>query len=391
MSSIEPSREKTQILKVDPSLISFQAGVDLPEIPFNSETYRNLLMAADVLKNTDKPVAFPTETVYGLGGNALSTASILSIYKAKNRPADNPLIIHVASPSQISRLLKTAVPEIYEPLISKFWPGPLSILLPCDSKTTSISSACTVGQDTFAVRIPSHPVARALIAISDLPLAAPSANASTKPSPTLASHVLDDLDSKIPLILDGGPCSVGVESTVINGLVDPPIILRPGGISVEEIRLVGGKRWENVIVGKRDAKDDEIVRTPGMKYRHYSPKARVILFENCSEEELVNLIRNQKLKYPDSPIAMLTGKAFSSFNYKEHGISIQRHLGNDSEVVSRNLFAMLREVDSLLSGHSDGIILVEGLNENVESGLNMAVMNRLLKAAGQVVVGTKAI
>ena len=222
----------TRILKVRPESIQFVN--DKPQISDN-ETLINLEIAAKELTTTHNAIGFPTETVYGLAGSALSDESVKSIYKAKNRPADNPLIVHISSIEQLKRkLINYEIPQVYLDLISHFWPGPLTILLPI-TKDSPISKLVTANQDTFAVRMPNHPVARALIAMSDTPIAAPSANASTRPSPTLAEHVYHDLNGKIPLILDGGACDVGVESTVIDGLVDPPMLLRPGGVSLEDI------------------------------------------------------------------------------------------------------------------------------------------------------------
>ena len=238
----------TRILKVRPESIQFVN--DKPQISDN-ETLINLEIAAKELTTTHNAIGFPTETVYGLAGSALSDESVKSIYKAKNRPADNPLIVHISSIEQLKRkLINYEIPQVYLDLISHFWPGPLTILLPI-TKDSLISKLVTANQDTFAVRMPNHPVARALIAMSDTPIAAPSANASTRPSPTLAEHVYHDLNGKIPLILDGGACDVGVESTVIDGLVDPPMLLRPGGVSLEDIKRVGGKLWENIVVAKR--------------------------------------------------------------------------------------------------------------------------------------------
>ncbi|RLV92807.1 Threonylcarbamoyl-AMP synthase [Spathaspora sp. JA1] len=227
--------------------------------------------------------------------------------------------------------------------------------------------------------MPSHPVARALIAISDTPIAAPSANASTRPSPTMAEHVYNDLQGRIPMILDGGSCKVGVESTVIDGLCNPPMLLRPGGVSLEQIKEVGGKDWENIVTAKKTADKDEVVRTPGMKYRHYSPTAKVVLFVNCRDG------RNDVKKYIDEnqlqgkKIALLRSKYFN-VNQDADGISVVRDLGCKASDVSFNLFKMLREVDAM----NVDLILVEGIEED---GEGLAVMNRLSKAAVEIVDG----
>ena len=370
----------TKILPVDGLSITFKG--DELEIS-DPVTKKNLETAAKVLTTTHDVIGFPTETVYGLGGSALSDESVKSIYKAKNRPADNPLIVHVSSISQLKRKIlppNYQIPKVYESLIHKFWPGPLTILLPVH-ESSPILKYVTAGQSTFAVRIPQHPVARALIALSDTPLAAPSANASTRPSPTIASHVYNDLQGRIPYILDGGSCDFGVELTVVDGLVDPPMLLRPGGVSLEEIKLVGGEPWKDVVVAKKTAGKTEAVRTPGMKYRHYSPTARVVLFVNCGDgkEAIDNYISSHNLQ--DCKIAVLksrhcVGIASTSAN-KE---SIDRELGTDGHTISHNLFRYLREVDET----GVDMIFVEGIEETNEG---LAVMNRLSKAALEVVDG----
>lgn len=363
-------RLKTASIQFDKSPRALQPSISDPE------TLEALKQASHVLQTTHQPVAFPTETVYGLGASALSTESVKSIYAAKNRPADNPLIVHVSSLDQLKRkvLKGKEIPDIYTPLIDKFWPGPLTILLPLDSES-DVSPACTVGQPTVAVRMPDHAVARSLIALSDLPLAAPSANASTRPSPTTADHVYHDLQGRIPLILDGGACSVGVESTVVDGLSDPPMLLRPGGVSLEQIREFGGEKWKNVLVGRANAQTDEVVRTPGMKYKHYSPTGKVVLFGPVSNKSVQEAVReyleSEDLK--DKKIGLLTSLTMAKDTFPEvHTLS----MGATPALVSRNLFAGLRDMD--IAGVE--VILVEGIREEDEG---LAVMNRLRKAASE--------
>lgn len=262
------------------------------------------------------PVAFPTETVYGLGHTATSTPGVLSIFSTKGRPSDNPLIVHASSLSHLERMLGGPLPTHYLKLVHKFWPGPLTVLLPVPPKSI-FSSHIHPGQETIAFRIPSSKYARFFIAACDLPIAGPSANSSGKPSPTTAGHVFDDLKGKINFILDGGSCDVGVESTVVDGLNDPPLILRPGGVSLAEVRALGGI-WAKTAIGYKrhrsgrssavstpngtgistpelhqngelDEESDEHVlnmngapRAPGMKYRHYAPQARLILFSRLA-------------------------------------------------------------------------------------------------------------
>lgn len=361
----------TKVLLVNPGEIHFDQNGKLNITDLESE--KNLKIVARELEDTNNVIGFPTETVYGLGGSALSDDSVRAIFQAKNRPSDNPLIVHVSSIEQLKRKLLPAdyeIPEIYKELTKKFWPGPLTILLPLH-EGSPISNLVTANQNTFAVRIPLHPIARALIAISDTPLAAPSANASTRPSPTLAKHVFTDLKGKIPYIIDGGACDVGVESTVVDGLVDPPMLLRPGGISVEEIKKVEG--WSNVVLAKKTAGKLEPVRTPGMKYRHYSPNAKVVLFTNCGNGE--RAVEEYLKENKSDSVAILRSRHFAT------GITnIERDLGTTGLEISQNLFKWLREVDEL----KVDLILVEGIDERNEG---LAVMNRLTKAASETIDG----
>ncbi|GAB7344452.1 hypothetical protein MBLNU457_2293t1 [Dothideomycetes sp. NU457] len=238
--------------------------------------------AADALRTSAIPVAFPTETVYGLGADATRSDAVKGIYAAKQRPSDNPLIVHISSIKQLRSLYPSSttdpIPKIYHSLIRRFWPGPLTIILPVPSPSP-LAKEVTSTLPTFGARMPRNLLALALIKTADRPIAAPSANASTKPSPTAAEHVLHDLQGRIETILDSGPCDVGVESTVVDGLCSPPAVLRPGGISIAQIRQIRG--WEGVVKAYADtsAKGGGVPRAPGMKYRHYSPRARVVLFE----------------------------------------------------------------------------------------------------------------
>jgi len=254
------------------------------------------------------PVAFPTETVYGLGADATNEPAISGIFAAKGRPSDNPLIVHVSSVAHLERLTGEPLPKIYRSLTQKFWPGPLTILLGIP-KDSVFAKNVHPAQSTIGFRIPSSKYARFFIAATDRPIAGPSANSSGKPSPTTARHVLDDLQGKITFILDGGPCDVGVESTVVDGLHDPPLILRPGGVSQSELVAHGtavGNSFAHTAIGYKrhgttptsstasslpsidpssdpahpnyEADTNGAPRAPGMKYRHYSPEGRLILF-----------------------------------------------------------------------------------------------------------------
>lgn len=366
----------TTVLKVDPLKITFDG---IHARIGSSKTLENLRIAVEALKK-DQVVAFPTETVYGLGASCQSSAAVQAIYTAKNRPADNPLIIHVSSKQQLEEtLLKSVtepkIPPIYLPLIEKFWPGPLTILLPLPQNTT-ISSVCTLGQSTFGVRVPANPIARALIEMSNLPLAAPSANASTRPSCTTADHVFKDMEGRIPYILDGGAAEIGVESTVVDGLVSPPLILRPGGVTLEQIRKYGGPAWENVVISKPDALKNEKVRTPGMKYRHYSPQAFVAVFQPGTDAKIVDYVKARGAR----TVALLRSKTFSA-TCMENCRDVRVYdmpLGTENKDISHNLFTAFREADAL----NVDLILVEAVSLSDEG---LAIMNRVLKAAGEVI------
>lgn len=305
MRHVEHFQYQTRIMPINPSNLG-QFVFSSPRKSFledweiklskTSPDAALLIEAASQLRFTDIPVAFPTETVYGLGADATRASAVLGIYSAKQRPSDNPLIVHISSLQQLRKLLSPErsaskpdpsidpIPSVYHPLIARFWPGALTILLPLPTPSP-FAPQVTASLSTVAVRMPSSLLALALIHTSQLPLAAPSANASTKPSPTTAAHVLHDLSGRIKMILDGGSCDIGVESTVVDGMVQPPVILRPGGVSIESLRECPG--WEGVVVGYKDGQEVGIPRAPGMKYRHYSPKARVILVEGPLKLEFV--------------------------------------------------------------------------------------------------------
>ncbi|KAI5778589.1 DHBP synthase RibB-like alpha/beta domain-containing protein [Geopyxis carbonaria] len=376
-----------------------------PTISFGSAQSKQIIEDASRLLQEGKCVAFPTETVYGLGADATSSDAVQSIFAAKSRPLDNPLIVHIASLKQLRRLLpgpftpaklpllstpplnEEIIPEVYLPLIEKFWPGPLTILLPM-GPTCSLSSNVTAGQPTFAARMPQHPIALALAAVSGLPLAAPSANASGKPSPTIAAHVWTDLAGKLPLIIDGGSASVGLESTVVDGLRFPPVVLRPGGISIEELRSVGGV-WAHTVVARRTDEDSAAApRAPGMKYKHYSPRAGVVLYEVGAEPPSANqLTRSNNTRigilrtrtWPEGFAARnLAAYIKEGGQVGEETEIIEESLGTDGKDIGRALFRALRWLDE----KEVDVIHVEGIEETDEG---LAVMNRLGKAASVVV------
>ena len=241
------------------------------------------------------PVAFPTETVYGLGADATNAPSIAGIFAAKGRPNDNPLIVHVASKEHLEHMTGEPIPAIYSSLVSSYWPGPLTILIPVPTDSPFATNVHP-GQSTIGFRVPESKYARFFIAATDRPIAGPSANSSGKPSPTTVQHVVDDMRGKINFILDGGSCHIGVESTVVDGLHDPPLILRPGGVSLEQLIAHGkkhGNAWSKTSIGYKRAhdklqdhvEDSAAPRAPGMKYRHYAPKGRLLLFTGPSWRE----------------------------------------------------------------------------------------------------------
>lgn len=328
------------------------------------ETYSR---AAEILKDGGL-VAFPTETVYGLGANALDKDAVLSIFAAKGRPADNPLIVHIHDLSQLDPLC--VVPERAFPLIREFWPGPLTIL--CEKKP-AIPDEVTAGLPTVAVRMPSHPVARRMLQVCDLPVAAPSANSSGRPSPTTAAHVLDDMNGKIPLIIDGGMCDVGLESTVLDLCHGDPVILRPGGVTKEMISSV--LQCEVAVAGSvlRPLREDETALSPGMRYRHYAPKAIVTLVDGPSDRVVPAL---EKFYTEQADL----GKKCCVLCFTEHVPMLSRcnphdigSSGSPAEIAHR-LFDVLRRLDE------EGMDMV--FSEVIPpEGIGLAVMNRLGRAA----------
>jgi len=315
--------------------------------------------AVKLLKN-EEIVAIPTETVYGLAANAFIEKAVAKIFVAKGRPADNPLIVHISDASQLDELVEK-VPLKAKKLIKEFWPGPLTIVL---KKSKKVPDIVTAGLDSVAVRMPSNKIALEVIKQCGFPLAAPSANSSTLPSPTKAKHVLDDLNGKIPLILDEGQCEVGLESTVISLIGKIPQILRPGKVTLEEIEQVIGK--VNVHNPQNAPALKEKPISPGMKYRHYSPRAEVILIssEKNFEEEVFELSSDKKI-------------GIISFS-KKLNLENEYFFDKDLKLFAKNLFICFRELDE----RGTEIIFVEGVKER---GLGLAIMNRLKKASLRII------
>ncbi len=329
--------------------------------------------AADFIKKGGL-VAFPTETVYGLGADAFNAGAVLSLFAAKSRPLDNPPIVHIENLKDIYKLA-AVIPAKAERLMRKFWPGPLTLIL---KRSNSVPDVTVAGLDTIAVRMPKHKVALALIKESGCPIAAPSANLAGKPSPTTAKHVLDDLDGKIDAILDGGPTRIGVESTVLDLTVDPPLLLRPGGTPFEALNEVLGKVGLHSFVTSEVELDFREMRSPGMMHRHYAPKAELILVEGSLSsviEKIRELLRVYKLR--GSRVGVLATDETAA----KYEADVVESLGSrfNVEGIARNLFASLRKFDL----DNVDVIIAEGMPAE---GLGLAIMNRLRKASGYKII-----
>ncbi len=315
-------------------------------------------------------VAFPTETVYGLGADALNPKAVREIYAAKNRPLDNPIIVHVANKEDVYRLAED-VPEFAEKLMESFWPGPLTLVLKASSIVPRVT---TGGLDTVAIRMPSHKVALALIREAETPIAAPSANLAGRPSPTMAEHVIQDLYGRIDVILDAGPTNIGVESTVLDLTCDPPQILRPGGTTYEELKRILGRVSIHPAALARREIHIEHARSPGMKHKHYAPKAKVVLVEG-KFNAVINKIRELAQQYIRE--GKKVGILATDESLSEYDVGIVKSLGSRRDLAStaKNLFKLFREFDE----DEVDIIIAEGIPQKE---LGLAVMNRLRRAAG---------
>jgi L-threonylcarbamoyladenylate synthase len=319
----------------------------------------NYKQAVDILKNGGV-VAFPTETVYGLGALATDEQAVQKIFEAKGRPSDNPLIVHIGKKEQVHNYA-SAIAVNAEKLMDAYWPGPLTLVF---HKIPGVIAAnVTPGVETVAIRMPDHPVALELLRALGEPLAAPSANRSGKPSPTEAAHVYKDLNGLIPLILDGGQTGVGVESTVLDMTTVPPTILRPGGITQEMIEsIIGPVVSENKVVG------EQVPRSPGMKYLHYAPEAPLYVINNEADyiSEAVNELQSEGKK-----VAFIGHDDLGALGADWYFSVGPAH---DNEAMATNLYAALRKCDLT---EADVILAVE----TDMSGVGAAVMNRLMKAA----------
>ncbi len=336
----------TEIIKVD---------------PINPEVDR-IRMAAELVKRGEI-VAFPTETVYGLGGDAYNPEAAKKVFLAKNRPMDNPLIVHISDQDQLFDVAED-VPDNVMEISQTIWPGPLTFIL---KKTERVPKETTGGLDTVAVRMPAHPIALMLIRESGVPIAAPSANTATKPSPTNAEHVKQDMEGRIPMIIDGGDTFFGVESTIVNMTVSPPALLRPGPFTLEELEKLLGEIY--VPPQLRGVGEFDRALAPGMKYKHYAPSKKMVMVENNSIlPEVVNTISKRRR------VAVLCSKELE----KRIPVDVPKIvLGSEENLyeIARNLFGAFRRLDDL--DVDLGVI-----QSFPEKGIGLAVMNRARKACG---------
>lgn len=348
---------KAEILKVDPE--NFQADV--------------LWKAGEILKKGGL-VGFPTETVYGLGGNALDAGASKKIYAAKGRPSDNPLIVHIARMEDLDRIVQE-VPEQARVLAEKYWPGPLTMILP---KAECVPMETTGGLRSVAVRFPSHPVAQALILAGGGYIAAPSANTSGRPSPTTAAHVMEDLGDAVDMIIDGGQVGIGIESTIVDFTEEVPVILRPGAVSLEMLREVLGK----VKVDRGLLKDAEVrPKAPGMKYRHYAPKAQLTIVEGTADQVVAAINEYAECAGKKGEQIGIIATQENLHAYKD---GIVKCIGSleQEETIALHLYEVLREFDQC----QVSAIYSEAFHT---PRLGQAIMNRLLKAAGHRVIDLK--
>ena len=322
----------------------------------------SIALACELLK-AGEVVAVPTETVYGLAGDCKNSEAIKKIFEAKGRPADNPLIVHIASTTMLDGIVK-GVPEDAKKLADAFWPGPLTIIMP---KGDAVCDESCAGLDSVGVRMPANEIAREIIEKSGIAFSAPSANLSGRPSPTKATDVFADLDGKIPLIIDGGDSDAGVESTVVSVLQDSPIILRPGVVTKEQMEEVLGKEVLIASGVTEGVSSEDKVRSPGMKYKHYSPKANVVIIKGSLE----NFIKYVDSHSSEHSFAMC-------FDGEENEINLPAvpyGAKDDPKQQAHNLFSVLRDLDRMGAD-----VIFARCPET--TGVSLAVYNRLIRSAG---------
>ena len=326
----------------------------------DNQNYEKIKEPAQAIKQGNL-VLFPTETVYGIGANALDEKAVKKIYEAKGRASDNPLIAHISNLEMLKKLV-TEIGEREKKLIEKFWPGPLTIIF---NKSNIVPNIITAGLETVAIRMPSNEIAKRLIEYSGVPIAAPSANISGKPSGTVVEDILEELDGKVEYIIDGGMVDIGLESTVIRVIDGKVHILRPGKITKEDIESLGIEvEIEKQILGKYE--EGEKVLSPGIKYKHYAPNTKCILVYSNNNEKMVEKI-NEVSNEKNAVILCRTS------NLEKYNAVNKLAMGNTLEEICNNIFTLLRKVDK----YNAEIVLIEGVQKD---GLGLAIMNRLLRA-----------
>lgn len=357
--------------KVSNGMNTVTVKIDRSKAEFTEAEDAALRRAGEIIR-AGGLVAFPTETVYGLGGDALNRESSRKIYAAKGRPSDNPLIVHICKLEDIRQIVREVPEEAYK-IAEAFWPGPLTMIL---HKSELVPKETTGGLDTVAVRFPSDKIAQKLIEYSGGYIAAPSANLSGRPSPTVAKYVSEDMDGRIEMIIDGGAVGIGLESTIIDLTVSPPQILRPGYVTEEMLREVLGRVDTDVTILSADS--GQAPKAPGMKYRHYAPKGELTIVEGEPDEVVAYINGQVRMAHENGEKTGVIGTDECAGRYCA---DVVKSVGSreDEESIARHLFTALREFD----------------DENVErmysesfdsAGLGQAIMNRLLKAAGHHVV-----
>lgn len=333
----------------------------------NSDANNLIFNEAGQLLREGGLVAFPTETVYGLGANALDEGASSKIYAAKGRPSDNPLIVHLSCVEDASKYC--IVPEQFYKIADAFMPGPITVVM---KKKDIIPDTVTGGLDTVAIRIPASEYARKLISSAGVPIAAPSANISGKPSPTLAAHVIEDMNGRIDMIIDGGSSKIGVESTIIKLIGDKIVLLRPGGITVEMLSLFGEVIFDKSIIGKLDI--SESPEAPGMKYRHYAPNTPVKILVG-SDDKIFDFITDKSKNDKIGVLAFEKDRA----KIEKIGVVVLSLGDNSDESASHELFSKLREADK----YNLNAVYVKAPDKK---GIGLALYNRILKAAGHEII-----
>ncbi|NTW71662.1 MAG: threonylcarbamoyl-AMP synthase [Eubacteriaceae bacterium] len=346
-------------------------NIELSRLDSIEETAK-IQRAADFIKE-GKTVVFPTETVYGLGANGLDGVAVKKIFIAKGRPADNPLILHISDEKMLENIV-TDISEAAKKLMKAFWPGPITLVL---HKTGNVPDEVTAGLDTVAVRMPGHPIALRLISAAGKPVAAPSANISGKPSPTEASHVIEDLDNKVDMIIAANNSKIGLESTVIDMTLTPPVLLRPGGITKDQIEAIIGKIEIDKSITSR-IQELEAVRSPGMKYRHYSPDAKMILVRGEKQNKIKKIIELADFNNAKGIKAVILATTENLDAFRGYEV-LRLGASDDPEEIMANLYQCLRKCNSMKAG----IILSEAFGEDE---LELAISNRLIRAAGYNVI-----